>query len=203
MFNMPPVTQLLIIINVLVFFSESYAGGLLATWFALWPIGEGFKPWQILSYAFLHANLSHLFFNMYGLWMFGSEIERAWGSRRLLTFYLASVLGAAGLQLLVSYLSGGVYPTVGASGGIFGLLLAFAMVFPDRIIVLLIPPIPLPAWLFATLYALIELVLGVTGTEAGVAHFGHLGGMLGGYLLIQYWRRKPPYGGVRYRYVDR
>jgi membrane associated rhomboid family serine protease len=94
------------------------------------------------------------------------------------------------MQLLVMNMTGNVYPTVGASGGVFGLLLAYGMCFPYRIIMLLIPPIPMPAWLFVILFAAIELMLGVTGTQAGVAHFAHLGGMIGGYMVIRRWRRR-------------
>ncbi|HEY8553109.1 MAG TPA: rhomboid family intramembrane serine protease, partial [Burkholderiales bacterium] len=114
--------------------------------------------------------------------------ERVWGQRRYLTYYFVCVVTAAVAQLGVTWLSGSFYPTVGASGGVFGLLLAFGMMFPRRVVVLLIPPIPMPAWLFVTLYGVIELYLGITGTASGVAHFAHLGGMVGGYLMIQYWR---------------
>ena len=110
--------------------------------------------------------------------------------REFLKLYFASVLSAGLMQVLVTSSTGGVYPTLGASGGVFGLLLAYAMFFPNRIIVLLIPPIPLPAWLFVLLYAGMELMLGVTGTQAGVAHFAHLGGMIGGYMVIRHWRQR-------------
>lgn len=156
---------------------------------ALWPIGAGFMPWQLVSYAFLHASITHLALNMLGLWMFGRELEYYIGQKALLQLYFASVLSAAFMQLLVTSLTGTYYATVGASGGVFGLLLAYGMFFPHRIVVLLFPPIPMPAWLFVTLYAVIELGLGVSGTQAGVAHFAHLGGMLGGYLVIRRWRR--------------
>lgn len=157
---------------------------------ALWPLQSNFAPWQLLSYAFLHSNFAHLFFNMYGLWMFGSEVESLLGRRTFLRLYFASVLTAGAMQLLVTTMSGNIYPTVGASGGVFGILLAYGICFPNRVIVLLIPPVPLPAWLFVTLYAVVELVLGVTGSMAGVAHFAHLGGMLGGYWVIRNWLRR-------------
>jgi membrane associated rhomboid family serine protease len=144
----------------------------------------------------LHAGVIHLVFNMFGLAMFGSDLERVWGSRRYLIYYSVSVLGAAVMQLAIGLLAGASYPTIGASGGVFGLLLAFAIYFPRRTVMLILPPIPMPAWLFATLYAALELFLGVTGTEAGVAHFAHLGGMVGGYLLIRIWRtRRGPFIG--------
>jgi len=164
--------------------------------FALWPLYEGFMPWQLFTYAFLHGNLMHLVFNMYGLWLFGSEMENLLGRRAFLYLYFASVFSAAIMQLLVTSLTGGQYPTVGASGGVFGLLLAYGMFFPNRKLMLLFPPIPMPAWFFVTLYAVIELTLGVTGSQAGVAHFAHLGGMVGGYLVIRNWRNRS--GSRRY-----
>jgi len=190
-----PVTRTLLIVNVAVFFLDQLLlHGLLSQWFALWPLGGGFMPWQVASYAFLHGSMMHLFFNMLGLWMFGSELERVWGQKRFLQFYAASVLAAAGMQLLVNMLLGSPYPTVGASGGLFGLLLAFGMMFPNRTIMPLFPPIPMKAKTFVAVYGGLELVLGVTGTQSGVAHFAHLGGMLGGYLMIRYWRGQSPFG---------
>jgi membrane associated rhomboid family serine protease len=156
--------------------------------FALWPIGPLFRPWQLVTYAFLHGSIAHIFFNMFALFMFGRPLEEYWGSRRFMTYYMASVLAAGATQLAVQYLSGMTYETIGASGGVFGILLAFAMFFPRQRIILLLPPIPMPAWLFVTLYGVLELVLGVTGTQEGVAHFAHLGGMLGGALMLLYWR---------------
>ena len=187
---MPPVTRALIIANVLVFVLELAAGDAFVRQFALWPLGAGFAPWQPLTYAFLHGGLVHLGFNMLGVWMFGADLERVWGSRRYLVYYTVSVLSAAIAQLLFSAWAGSDVPAIGASGGVFGLLLAFAMTFPTRVVVLLIPPIPMPAWLFATLYGAIELVLGVTGSASGVAHFAHLGGMVGGYVVLRAWRSR-------------
>src|SRR6185503_1968025 len=115
-------------------------------------------------------------------------VERLLGSRRYLQYYLACVVGAAIAQLLViSRMDMEPVPTLGASGGVFGLLLAFGMAFPQRRIMLLFPPIPMPAWLFVTLYGVLELYLGVTGTEDGVAHFAHLGGMAAGFVLLTNW----------------
>jgi len=186
----------LIAANVVVFALQSMSKGALDGLFALWPLQplDGvsyFRPWQIITYAFLHStgNITHLLFNMLGLWMFGAEIERYVGPRRLLACYFASVVTAALSQLFVPMLFGAPpSPTIGASGGVFGLLLAYAFLFPTRKVVPLIPPIPMPAWLFATLYAAIELFLGVTGTLSGVAHFAHLGGMVGSALVIMQWR---------------
>jgi len=147
-----------------------------------------------VTYAFLHGSIGHLFFNMLGLWMFGAELERVWGRQRFMQFYAASVITAAGTQLAVCWLLGSPYPTVGASGGLFGLLLAFGMTFPDRTIMPLFPPIPMKAKVFVALYGGLELFLGVTGTNSGVAHFAHLGGMLGGWLTFRYWRGQSPFG---------
>jgi membrane associated rhomboid family serine protease len=125
---------------------------------------------------------------MIGLLSFGNELEAWWGQKRFLQFYLASVIAAALMQLVVTMSLGQIAPTVGASGGIFGLLLGFAMMFPRRKIVPLIPPIPMPAWVFVTLYGALELYLGVTGTASGIAHFAHLGGMIGGWIMLRRWR---------------
>jgi membrane associated rhomboid family serine protease len=131
---------------------------------------------------------------MFALYMFGSDIERLFGSRYFLIFYLISVISAALSQLVVTAAMGAPpFPTVGASGGVYGLLLAFGMYFPRRMIVLIFPPIPMQARIFVIVFGALELFLGVTGTQAGVAHFAHLGGMLGGWLVIQYRRRGFPF----------
>ena len=165
--------------------------------FALWPLSGGFLPWQVVSYAFLHGSIGHLFFNMLGLWMFGAELERIWGQKRFLQFYFASVLAAAATQLVFAAFAGSPYPTVGASGGLFGLLLAFGMMFPNRTIMPLFPPIPMKAKVFVAIYGGLELLFGVTGTQSGVAHFAHLGGMLGGFLMLRFWRGQAPFGRRR------
>ena len=188
----------LIAANALVFVLQSVSNGTLDELFALWPLQpiEGrvyFHFWQIVTYAFLHStdNITHLLFNMLALWMFGTEIERYVGPRRLLACYFASVCTAAISQLFIPMLFGApAAPTIGASGGVFGLLLAYAFMFPTRKVALLFLPIPMPAWLFAALYAGIELFLGVTGSLSGVAHFAHLGGMVGSALVIMQWRRR-------------
>jgi len=187
---MPAVTTLLIAANAGVFLLLLAAPGLLTS-FALWPVGAGFQPWQLLTYAFLHGGLFHIAFNMFALYMFGSAIERVFGPRRYLAYYLVCVLSAAIAQLLTAALSGAVYPTVGASGGVFGLLLAYAIYFPHSRIMLIFPPIPMPARVFVVVYAALELFLGVTGTEEGVAHFAHLGGLVGGFIMLRYWRSTP------------
>lgn len=190
---LPPITQALLLINVALFAADMLFGRMLTALFALWPLGTHFMPWQVVSYAFLHGSVGHLFFNMLGLWMFGAELERLWGGKRYLQFYFASVLTAALTQLVVGLLIGGA-PTVGASGGLFGLLLAFGMMFPNRIIMPLFPPIPMKAKTFVMVFGGLELLFGVTGTASGVAHFAHLGGMLGGFLMMRYWRGQPPFG---------
>lgn len=188
MFSLPPVTQALIVANCAIFFIDSLSRGSFAMAFALWPIGPQFLPWQLLTYAFLHGGLSHLAFNMFGLYMFGGDVERVWGARRYLAFYLFCAVSAGVMQIIVTALTGDYYPTVGASGALFGLLLAFARCFPYRVVMPIFPPIPMRAPVFVTVFGIIELVLGVTGTQAGVAHFAHLGGLAGGYLFMRFWR---------------
>lgn len=199
---MAPLTRLLIGANVAVFALEAVSGEAFLARFALWPVGHfivppfhghvGFKLWQLITCGFLHANLLHLGINMYALWMFGSDVERAVGPRHYATLYFASLICSSVTQLLVvsMMVATGVYPTVGASGAIFGILLAFGMLFPRRTIVLIFPPIPMPAIVFVILYGLLELFSGIFGTQQGVAHFAHLGGMLGAYLTLRHWRKR-------------
>lgn len=192
---MPPVTTTLIVANVAIYLLQQALPGLVGP-FALWPLDAArmtgghvaFAPWQLLTYGFLHGGLTHLLFNMFALYMFGGAMEQVVGSRRYLTYYLVCVITAAAAQLLVTRMLGGIYPTVGASGGVFGLLLAYAVFFPHNRVMLLFPPIPMPARIFVVIYAVLELVLGVTGSQAGVAHFAHLGGMVGGAAMLWYWR---------------
>lgn len=194
---MPPITTSLIVANVAMFLLFNSTGDLLAP-LALWPLGAsqftgvGFAPWQLVTYAFLHGSLLHLLFNMFALYMFGSAIEQVFGSRRYLSYYLVCVVAAALTQLLFALMTGGFYPTVGASGGVFGLLLAYGLYFPNNRITLLFPPIPIPARVFVVVYAVLELVMGVTGAQSGVAHFAHLGGMVGGFIMLRYWRGGGP-----------
>lgn len=196
---MPVFTRTLIIANVGIFLLQLAGGGGLVQWFALWP-GDGsglaslplLTPWQLVTYSFLHGSPMHLAFNMFALWMFGAELERVWGARRLATAYFLSVVTGAVTHLLVAgAFGGGGGPVVGASAGVFGLLLAYALLFPNRRIMLLFPPIPMPARVFVLLYAVLELVLGVTGTQSGVAHFAHLGGLLGGWWVYRFGRSQP------------
>lgn len=208
--HIPPVTKGLLIANGFVFVLQAFMAPLLRG-LMLWPVlppelapyAPGFMPWQLLTYGFMHGNLTHLLFNMLALFMFGAQLEYVWGQRRLLAYYLVCVVGAGLCQLLVvswGVRSGGMpFPTVGASGGVFGLLLAYGMLFPNQRVMLLIPPVPMRARTLVIVYGVIELVLGITGTQSGVAHFAHLGGMLFGWLLIRYWRGLPPFGGGRPR----
>jgi membrane associated rhomboid family serine protease len=187
-----PVNKALIIANVVVFGLQQLFAPYVDLFFSLWPPVRGeslFAPWQLLTYGFLHGSLMHLAFNMLTLFMFGSEVERLFGTRRYLIYYLACVVGAALMHLIVLQVAG-MPPvrTVGASGAVFGLLLAYGMAYPHRKLFVIPIPVPISAWLLVTLYGLCELYLGVTGTASGVAHFAHLGGMATGFVIIRYWR---------------
>ncbi|MFO1312373.1 MAG: rhomboid family intramembrane serine protease [Burkholderiales bacterium] len=193
---MPPVTLALIAVNVAVYLLQSSSPALLMQ-FALWPFDSAaatggqvaFHFWQILTYGFLHGGLTHLLFNMFALYMFGGALEQVVGPRRYLAYYLVCVATAAITQLVVMAFAREIYPTVGASGGVFGLLLAYAIYFPNNRVFFLLIPFPIKARVFVLIYAAVELFLGVTGTQEGVAHFAHLGGLVGGALMIAYWRR--------------
>ncbi|MEM1126905.1 MAG: rhomboid family intramembrane serine protease [Bacteroidota bacterium] len=205
----PPVIKNLLIINGLFFLAQAVPATdwTLTQWLALWPLGSGgptplqgstemvnlvgFWPWQLVTYGFLHGDLMHLLFNMFGLWMFGTQIENTWGSRRFALFYFVCVVGAGFIQLLVASSSGTIYPTVGASGGVFGILLAFGMMFPNQPIYLYFL-FPIKAKWLVIGFGVLELWNGITATASGIAHFAHLGGMLFGLLLILYWRGKLP-----------
>ncbi|MFI3302440.1 MAG: rhomboid family intramembrane serine protease [Rikenellaceae bacterium] len=186
----PPVVLNLIIINCLglmattIFPTLSFYLGLHT------PQSEYFKLYQVVTYMFLHGGLSHLFFNMFALWMFGRTLENVLGSKRFLIYYMACGVGAGLLQLGIGMVSP-YYLTVGASGAVFGLLLAFGVLFPNSIIMLLIPPIPIKAKWFVIIYGVMELMLGIRNSASdNVAHFAHLGGMIWGFLLLLYWRYK-------------
>jgi len=190
---MPPTTRALILINIGVYLLELLAPNVMLGLFALWPLNSGlFRIWQLITYGFLHdpRNVAHIFLNMFALFMFGRGLEMYWGGRRFLIYYLICVLSAAVTQLLVEGASGGTEPVLGASGGVFGVLLAFAWYFPRQRLIVLPIPIPVPAWLFVTIYAAIELFSGLTRTQQSVAHFAHLGGMLGGALCLLYWQAR-------------
>jgi rhomboid family protein len=196
------ITRLLIAANVAIFALQAVYNDALISIFALWPIGRyhvedlqavvGFEPWQLITYAFLHANLAHIGLNMWALFLFGRDVERTLGARHYILLYFSAVVSAALVQLaaVTATRHPGIYPTIGASGGIFGVLLAFGVLYPRRTVMLIFPPVPMPAWLLVSVFGLIELASGVLGTEAGVAHFAHLGGMLGAYLELRYWRQR-------------
>ncbi|WAC63360.1 rhomboid family intramembrane serine protease [Pseudoxanthomonas sp. SL93] len=198
-----PVTKALLIANGVIYLLQLLMGGVLEQWLALWPVGYGFMPWQVLSYGFLHdpSGLTHLLFNMLALYMFGSPLEQTWGQKRFLTYFLVCVAGAGLLQLGVGWWTvwnGGMpYKTVGASGGVFGLLLAYGMLFPNQRMIVFPLPMEIRARTLVIFYAAITLLMGFTGLQPGVAHFAHLGGMLFGWLLIRYWRGQPPFGKRR------
>jgi membrane associated rhomboid family serine protease len=195
--QIPPLTRALMLACTAIFCVQQLV--FLSGAFALWPLASGnFMPWQMVSYAFLHGGIGHLFFNMLGLWMFGSELERLWGQRRYWQFLLAGVLTAAIAQLVITALTGSRVPTVGASGGLYALLLAFGMLFPNRVIMPLFPPIPMKARTFVIVFGALELLLGLMDV-GGVAHFAHLGGMVGGFLMIRYWRGQSPFRPRRRR----
>jgi membrane associated rhomboid family serine protease len=197
---MTPVVGFLVFANIGVYLLQKMAADGLFRHFALWPVGQyffpglgqvGFEPWQLVTSAFLHdpGSYMHIAFNMFALYSFGPMVERAVGSRRFAWLYSASVLTASLAQLLVvtATVDRGAVPTVGASGGVFGVLLAFAFLFPHSRVMLIFPPIPMKAWVLVAGYAAIELASGVLGTMQGVAHFAHLGGMLGAGIVLFYW----------------
>jgi membrane associated rhomboid family serine protease len=190
----PPVIKALLISNIAIWLVLDVllvpftVGGVpifavFSEYLALWPIGTNFWPWQLLTYMFMHGGFWHLFFNMLALWMFGMELENTWGSRKFLLYYLVCGVGAGLTNLLVAPLIGQSAPTVGASGAVFGVLIAFGMLFPDRPIYLYFL-LPVKAKYFIAIYIGLELFYGVTGTSDGVAHFAHLGGAAVGFLYL-------------------
>ena len=213
-YSTPPVVKNLIILNALFFLAEMVLPAGASDWMirhlGLFYWGSGnFQPLQLVTHMFMHASLTHLFFNMFALWMFGRTLEYELGSKRFLLYYMVTGVGAGLLQLGVTWIevssladgvaSGTVSPyvlqsrihavTIGASGAVFGVLLAFGMMHPNSMIMLLIPPIPIKAKYFVIGYGLLELYLGMSGSQSGVAHFAHVGGMLWGWLLLRYWKK--------------
>lgn len=214
--QLPTITKNLLIINVLCFFGAIVArryGIDLESMFGLhFFLASDFNPIQLITYMFMHANFEHIFFNMFAVWMFGRTLEAVWGPKRFLIYYMICGIGAGLMQELVQYMeyffawsqstavstSAGIIPmeaflnqlnTVGASGAVYGILLAFGMLFPNSEMFVFPIPMPIKAKYFVIGYAVIELLLGITGGD-GVAHFAHLGGMLVGFILIIYWRKK-------------
>ncbi len=201
----PPVIKMLLIINGIVFLLTEFVGRMtfggeplgnyLMYYFALWPIGQGFLPWQVISYQFMHAGFWHILFNMFGLWMFGPELENLWGSRRFLIFYLSCGVVAAVFQLVLGPLlePGRASVTVGASGSIFGVLVAFAMMFPDRYIYLNFL-IPVKVKYVVIIY--IAMNVFAIGGGSQIANLAHLGGAFAGFVYMLSLRRRSPIGGV-------
>ena len=187
--NTPKITYTLIGINVVIFMVQQLLGDA-AYYGGLWPVNSPFFHfWQLVSYMFLHGSFTHLFFNMFSLWMFGRIIEQNMGPRRFLGFYFVCGIGAALCQIVWQLFTNEMAPTVGASGACYGILLAFGMFYPNERIMLLIPPIPMKAKYFVIAYAVIEL-LSAFYSNGNTAHFAHLGGMLFGFLLIRYWQHE-------------
>lgn len=203
--TIPSVTKNIIIINVIMFLATLVNEDFMIRTFAMFfPASPLFKWWQPVTHMFMHGGFWHIFFNMYTLLMFGTMVERTIGTKKFLTFYFITGLGAVALHSGVQwiqaqhFLSAGAElsywnilrtPTVGASGAIYGVLIGFAMLYPDAPLTLIFPPITLKAKWFVIIFAVIELATGVRGVTDGVAHFAHLGGMLFGFLLLRWWRR--------------
>lgn len=190
--RIPPVVKTLLLINLVAFIADSLLGGFLSHICGLYYIfSPNFQPYQIISYMFMHGGFSHIFFNMFALWMFGRIMEEYWGGKRFLIYYLVCGVGA-GLVQEIGQLVGLINPyanTIGASGAVYGILLAFGMTFPNEKLFIIPIPFPIKAKYFVMLYAVIEILEGF-GASDGVAHFAHLGGMLFGLLLILYWKGK-------------
>ncbi|MEL1263842.1 rhomboid family intramembrane serine protease [Pseudoxanthomonas putridarboris] len=206
--RLPPATQALLIANGVVFMLQVFLAPAITDLFVMWPVndaaaaaGYGFQPWQLLTSGFMHGGFGHLFFNMLALWIFGSPLEQTWGERRYLVYYFVCLIGANLCQLLaISWFTaetGRLYSSLGASGGVFGLLLGFGMLFPNRRMIIFPFPVEITARTLVIIYAVATLLFGITGWQPGVGHFAHLGGMLFGWLLIRYWRGQPPFGKRR------
>ncbi len=207
--SIPKVTKNLIIINVIVFIATLINENFMIGAFGLfYPSSQFFHWWQVITHMFMHGGFWHIFFNMYTLFIFGVVVERIIGSKKFLAFYFICGLGAAGLQIFTQYIEMQAFlnagtqsalesiaalkmtPTVGASGAIYGVLIGYAMLFPDSKMTLLFPPVTLSAKWMVVIFAGIELFTGIVGWVDGVAHFAHLGGMLIGWLMIRWWRRR-------------
>lgn len=210
--SLPKVTKNLLCINLVMFLFTLINENFMVESFAMFfPASRFFRPWQILTHMFMHGGWAHILFNMYALVTFGSVVERNLGSNKFLTFYFVTGFGAALLHTGVEYLQAQYYlahadtaglqsyynllrtPTLGASGAIFGILVAFAMIYPESTLTLIFPPVSLSAKWFVLIYVGIELLLGVNNLADGVAHFAHLGGALFGWILLSWWKRTGRY----------
>lgn len=190
----PPAVKHLLIINGLFYLAQTtpLVGGILNALFVLYPPMYGiggiplepvaFYPWQLVTYMFLHGNFSHILFNLFALWIFGQHIENLWGTKRFVIYYFLCGIGAALFHLVLA-----PSPVIGASGAVFGILLAYGVTFPNRQIFLLFPPIPIKAKYLVIGYGIFELINGISSLQTGIAHFAHLGGMLVGFVLIRRW----------------
>lgn len=209
--SMPPVVKNLLLINVLMYIITMITGNFMYGNFALFYFDSPlFKPYQLVTHMFMHGGFTHILFNMYTLYIFGCVLERVWGSQKFLFYYFVTGIGAALLHMGVMWLqlqgyiadlnAGDMFasteieallttPTVGASGAIYGLLLAYGMLFPDNIMQLIFPPVALKAKWFVIIFGALELLLGLSGRGGNVAHFAHLGGMIFGFFLILYWKK--------------
>lgn len=203
--QIPTVTKNLVAINILMFIATLVNENFMVANFAMfYPASPFFKPWQILTHMFMHGGFWHIFFNMYSLLMFGSILERSLGPKKYLIFYFVTGLGAVALHTGVEWMQARVFiangavhayqrllmtPTLGASGAIYGVLIGFAMLYPQARLILIFPPIPVKAKWLVIIFVAIELVFSINGIQDGVAHFAHLGGMLFGWLLIRWWRK--------------
>jgi membrane associated rhomboid family serine protease len=191
MSNVPKAVKHIILINICMLVLTHLNDPLMSRWFALNPITFIYKPWQLVTYMFMHGGFGHLFFNMYTLYIFGSVLENIWGTKKFLTFYFVTGVGAALVNIGVQYMTGSFALTVGASGAIYGILMGYAMLYPDSILTLIFPPVSMKAKWFVLIFAGIELLLGISNNPAdNVAHFAHLGGLVFAFLLIMYWKKK-------------
>ena len=191
MINVPKAVKHIIIINVLMLVLTYLNNPLMSKWFALNPISFLWKPWQLVTYMFMHGGFGHLFFNMYTLFIFGSVLENVWGTKKFLTFYFVTGIGAALVNIGVQYLTGSFALTVGASGAIYGILMGYAMLYPDSMLTLILPPVSMKAKWFVLIFAGIELLLGISNNPAdNVAHFAHLGGLVFAFLLLMFWKKR-------------
>lgn len=192
--SIPPVTRNVLIAIVVMFIAQQLLGGasngyFIQRYFALFPIGSDyFYPWQLITYALLHGNLMHLFFNGFAIWMFGSQIEHYWGEKKYGIFIVVCIIGSGIANALLSNA-----PAIGISGAVYGLLVAYGMMWPNHTIQLILPPIPMKAKYFVMIFAGIALISSINPRNDGIAHIAHLGGAITGFLLIQYWRKKPPF----------
>jgi membrane associated rhomboid family serine protease len=206
----PLVTKVLLWAIGIAFLLQQLNPDVATIYFALWPIGDVaaqgqvynlFQPWQLLSYALLHGSFIHLFFNAFALIQFGPRLEYSLGRKRYIQFLLVCTIGAALCELVVTTMmlraGSPPIPTVGASGAIYGVLLAWAVLYPHDRVLMILPPMEVSVRTMVLIFGGLELLMGITGTMQGVAHFAHLGGMLFGWLLLRFWQRRPPFGGGR------